>query len=160
MQFSAAQDVILKKWPRSKLFLSMVFKHGLQEGSTSEQMWRVKITEELSQACYSFRAAHSDYATRAPNKRHCSNGSSFNSILVQILNNPVHLSEADSQQKLRELKSLFCRRKATVPFIEDLWYTFLQRGGGWKLTRSWTSKNFSNLFSPATCCLDLRPITF
>ena len=27
-----------KKLPRSKLFLSMVFKHGLQEGSTSEQM--------------------------------------------------------------------------------------------------------------------------
>ena len=25
--------------PRSKLFLSMVFKHGLLEGSTSEQMW-------------------------------------------------------------------------------------------------------------------------
>ena len=28
-----------KKLPRSKLFLSMVFKHGLLEGSTSEQMW-------------------------------------------------------------------------------------------------------------------------
>ena len=27
-----------KKLPRSKLFLSMVFKHGLLEGSTSEQM--------------------------------------------------------------------------------------------------------------------------
>ena len=27
-----------KKGPRSKLFLSMVFKHGLLEGSTSEQM--------------------------------------------------------------------------------------------------------------------------
>ena len=27
-----------KKFPRSKLFLSMVFKHGLLEGSTSEQM--------------------------------------------------------------------------------------------------------------------------
>ena len=27
-----------KKSPRSKLFLSMVFKHGLLEGSTSEQM--------------------------------------------------------------------------------------------------------------------------
>ena len=27
-----------KKLPRSKLFLSMVFKHGLVEGSTSEQM--------------------------------------------------------------------------------------------------------------------------
>ena len=27
-----------KKIPRSKLFLSMVFKHGLLEGSTSEQM--------------------------------------------------------------------------------------------------------------------------
>ena len=27
-----------KKLPRSKLFLSMVFKHGLQEGSTSELM--------------------------------------------------------------------------------------------------------------------------
>ena len=27
-----------KKLPRSKLFLSMVFKHGLPEGSTSEQM--------------------------------------------------------------------------------------------------------------------------
>ena len=27
-----------KKLPRSKLFLSMVFKHGLREGSTSEQM--------------------------------------------------------------------------------------------------------------------------
>ena len=27
-----------KKLPRSKLFLSMVFKHGLIEGSTSEQM--------------------------------------------------------------------------------------------------------------------------
>ena len=27
-----------KKLQRSKLFLSMVFKHGLQEGSTSEQM--------------------------------------------------------------------------------------------------------------------------
>ena len=28
-----------KKLPPSKLFLSMVFKHGLLEGSTSEQMW-------------------------------------------------------------------------------------------------------------------------
>ena len=28
-----------KKLPRSKLFLSMVFKHGLLEGLTSEQMW-------------------------------------------------------------------------------------------------------------------------
>ena len=28
-----------KKLPRSKHFLSMVFKHGLLEGSTSEQMW-------------------------------------------------------------------------------------------------------------------------
>ena len=28
----------LKKLQRSKLFLSMVFKHGLLEGSTSEQM--------------------------------------------------------------------------------------------------------------------------
>ena len=27
-----------EKLPRSKLFLSMVFKHGLLEGSTSEQM--------------------------------------------------------------------------------------------------------------------------
>ena len=27
-----------KKLPRSKLFLSMVFEHGLLEGSTSEQM--------------------------------------------------------------------------------------------------------------------------
>ena len=27
-----------KKLPRSKLFLSMVFKHGLLKGSTSEQM--------------------------------------------------------------------------------------------------------------------------
>ena len=27
-----------KKLPRSKLFLSIVFKHGLLEGSTSEQM--------------------------------------------------------------------------------------------------------------------------
>ena len=27
-----------KKLPRTKLFLSMVFKHGLLEGSTSEQM--------------------------------------------------------------------------------------------------------------------------
>ena len=27
-----------KKLPRSKLFLSMVFKHGFLEGSTSEQM--------------------------------------------------------------------------------------------------------------------------
>ena len=27
-----------KKLPRSKLYLSMVFKHGLLEGSTSEQM--------------------------------------------------------------------------------------------------------------------------
>ena len=27
-----------KQLPRSKLFLSMVFKHGLLEGSTSEQM--------------------------------------------------------------------------------------------------------------------------
>ena len=27
-----------KNLPRSKLFLSMVFKHGLKEGSTSEQM--------------------------------------------------------------------------------------------------------------------------
>ena len=27
-----------KKLPRSKLFLSMVFQHGLLEGSTSEQM--------------------------------------------------------------------------------------------------------------------------
>ena len=27
-----------KKLPRSKVFLSMVFKHGLLEGSTSEQM--------------------------------------------------------------------------------------------------------------------------
>ena len=27
-----------KKSPRSKLFLSMFFKHGLLEGSTSEQM--------------------------------------------------------------------------------------------------------------------------
>ena len=27
-----------KKYPRSKLFLSMVFKHGLLEGSTSEQI--------------------------------------------------------------------------------------------------------------------------
>ena len=27
-----------KKLPRSKLFVSMVFKHGLLEGSTSEQM--------------------------------------------------------------------------------------------------------------------------
>ena len=27
-----------KKLPRSKLFLSMVFKHGLLQGSTSEQM--------------------------------------------------------------------------------------------------------------------------
>ena len=27
-----------KKLPRSKLFLSMVFKHGLLEGSTSEQL--------------------------------------------------------------------------------------------------------------------------
>ena len=27
-----------KKLPRSKLFLSMVFKHGLLEGSTSEQI--------------------------------------------------------------------------------------------------------------------------
>ena len=27
-----------KKLPRSKLFLSMVFKHGLLEGSTSEEM--------------------------------------------------------------------------------------------------------------------------
>ena len=27
-----------KKLPRSKLFLSMVFKHGLLEGSTSEKM--------------------------------------------------------------------------------------------------------------------------
>ena len=28
----------IKKLPRSKLFLSMVLKHGLQEGSTSEQV--------------------------------------------------------------------------------------------------------------------------
>ena len=28
-----------KKLPRSKLFVSMVFKHGLLEGSTSGQMW-------------------------------------------------------------------------------------------------------------------------
>ena len=34
MQFSAGQDVRLKKLPRSKLFLWMVFKHGLLEGST------------------------------------------------------------------------------------------------------------------------------
>ena len=29
-----------KKLPRSNLFLSIVFKHGLLEGSTSEQMWK------------------------------------------------------------------------------------------------------------------------
>ena len=34
MHFSARQDVRLKKKPRSKLFLSTVFKHGLLEGST------------------------------------------------------------------------------------------------------------------------------
>ena len=30
-----------KNLPRSKLFLSMVFKHGLLDGLTSEQMWSI-----------------------------------------------------------------------------------------------------------------------
>ena len=34
MQFSAGQDVRLKKLPCSKLFIWTVFKHGLLEGST------------------------------------------------------------------------------------------------------------------------------
>ena len=34
MQFSAGQDVRLKKLQLLKLFLSMAFKHGLLEGST------------------------------------------------------------------------------------------------------------------------------
>ena len=37
-EFFSSTGCKTKKLPRSKLFLSMVFKHGLLEGSTSKQM--------------------------------------------------------------------------------------------------------------------------
>ena len=61
MLFSAGQDVRLKKLRRTNLFLSMVFKHGLLEGSTFLFQYSYTSGTPLE----SFRLGELEYAISA-----------------------------------------------------------------------------------------------